>query len=106
VAVVTEDSSADRTGDKANRVDGKRLQRANQWIGRGEIQLREDQAGYLAVQQEIVLLDGRTDRAGADGPTKLRVMVCLRQGARHDARCRHGGTSLKTVIFSDFRRRY
>jgi hypothetical protein len=65
----------------------------------GKESFAKTRLGYLAVEQEIVPLDGRADRASDDGSTKLRVMVRLRQGARHDVHGRHGGTFLKTLIF-------
>src|SRR5262249_20445935 len=78
----TKDSRADRTGHKSDGVDGEGLQRTDQRIGRGEVQLREDQPRHLAVEQEIVPLDSRADRAGDDGPTKLRMMLPTRSQIR------------------------
>ena len=71
VAVVPENRRADGSRREADRIDAECLQRTNQRIGVREIQLGEHQPGDRAVQNEIVPLDGRTDRAGDDGPSQL-----------------------------------
>src|SRR4029079_713276 len=66
VTEVTENESADRTRDKADREGGVGKQDRNQRILHREEQLVEHDAGYGAVQKEVVPFDGRTDHAGGD----------------------------------------
>ena len=61
---MAEDRCADPAGDKADRINGKGLQHADQWVGLGKEELTEDQTGDDAVEQEVVPLDRRADSAG------------------------------------------
>jgi hypothetical protein len=74
---VAEDRGADRARKEADSVDGERLERAGQRVGLREEQLREDQAGDDAVEEEVVPLDGGADRARDDGAAKLRARIRL-----------------------------
>ena len=78
VAVVAEDRRADGPRDEAYGVDGKGLQGADHRIGLREIQLREHQPGDDAVQEEVVPLDGRADRAGDDRAPQLSPVLLRR----------------------------
>jgi len=81
IAIVAEDRGTDRPGNEPHRVDGECLQHADQGIGVREEELAEDETGHRAVEQEIVLFDGRADRTGNDGASQLCVMIGLGQRA-------------------------
>jgi hypothetical protein len=61
---VTENRRSDRPADKSDKKDSERLEHPYQWVRLGEEQFAEDQRGHLAVEQEVVPLDRRADRAG------------------------------------------
>ncbi len=121
VAVMAEDRRPDRPRDKADGIDREGLQRAGERIGSREIELRENQPGDRAVDEEIVPLDRRADGAGNHRPAQLRAMLQYGQsirraiGGRHccvpprgSALCRRAAPILvrKTIIGSrDFARR-
>ena len=66
---------ADRPAEKPDEKDGKRLEHADQWIGFGEEEFAKDQCSHLAVEQEIIPLDCRADRAGDHGAAQMRPVV-------------------------------
>jgi hypothetical protein len=68
---MAKDRRSDGAGDEADRIDGKRLQHADQRVGFREEQFPEDQPGDDTVEQKIIPLDRRADRAGDDGPAQL-----------------------------------
>ncbi len=80
VAIVAEDRGADRPRDEAHRVDGERLQHANQGIGLWKEQLAKDEAGHRAVEQEIVPFDGGADRAGDEARRNCAPMIGFGKG--------------------------
>ena len=88
-----EDRRTDRTGDKADGVDGERLQHADQWVGFWKEQLPEDQTGDDAVEQEIVPFDRRADRAGDHGTPQLSGVLGFGNGAYGDIGCCHSVSS-------------
>jgi hypothetical protein len=63
IAVMAEDRRTDWTRDKADRVDAERLQGSDQRVGFREVQFAKNQCGHLPIEQKIVRLDYRTDRA-------------------------------------------
>ena len=75
---MTEERRPDRPGDKADGIDRKRLQHADQRVGFGEEELPEGEAGDDAVEQEIVPLDRRADRARDHRPPQLRAVIGVR----------------------------
>ena len=95
VAVMTEDGGADRAGDKADGIDRKGLQGADQRIGSRKIELGEDQPGHRAVDEEIVPLDRRADRAGDHRAAQLPAVLDLgqRSSVHHSG---HHGASPQT----------
>jgi len=90
---MTEDRGTNRAGDKADGVDGKRLQHANQWVGFGEEQLAKDETGDDAVEQKVVPLDRRADRAGDHRAPQLPRVLGFGNGPYSDIGCRHGISS-------------
>ena len=77
---MAEDHRPDGAAHKTDGQDRERLQDADERIGPGKEELGEDQSGRLAVELKIIPLDRRSDRARDHSPTKLRVMIDLRQG--------------------------
>jgi hypothetical protein len=75
---------SNRTGDKADRVNHKGLQCSGQRVGAGEIELREDEPGNRAVDEEIVPFDRGADRAGDHRAAQLPPVLELRQRSRRD----------------------
>ena len=71
------DRRADGACRETDGVDRERFQCADQWIGMGEVEFREYQAGDSAVEEEVVPLDGGAHGAGNHGPAKLRLMLLL-----------------------------
>ena len=63
VTPVPEDRGADRAGGEPDRVGRERLHRARVRARCGEEQVREDQRRRGVVEEEVVPLDGRADRA-------------------------------------------
>jgi hypothetical protein len=55
--------------------NGERLGHADQWIRFGKEGLAEGERGHLAIEQEVVPLDRRTDRAGDHGAAQVRTVV-------------------------------
>ena len=86
---MAEDRGADRPGNETHRIDGERLQHANQGIGLGKEELAKDEAGHRAVEQEIVPFDGGAYGAGDQCAAQLRPMLGFRQRAGSDVQCRH-----------------
>src|SRR5215813_7869017 len=70
----------DRTGDEADRIDRERLEGSHQRIGSRKEQPREHESRDGAVQEEVVPLDWRADRAGDDGVNELSLMGAFREG--------------------------
>jgi len=89
VAEMPEDRSTDRASDKADGVDGKRLQYADQRVGFGKEQLAEDQTGDDAVEQEVVPFDRRADGAGDHRAPQLSGVLGLGYGPHSDLGCGH-----------------
>jgi hypothetical protein len=54
-----------------------------------KVKFREDEASYRAVEQEIVPLDRRADRAGDYGTPQLGALVDVRKAGRGDFGCCH-----------------
>src|SRR3954466_249399 len=75
VAVVAEYCGANWPGDKTHRINPERLHRADQRISPGEIHLCKHEAGDGAVQEEVVPLDRRSDRARQHRAAKLTAML-------------------------------
>jgi len=75
VAPVAEYRCPDRPADKSDEEDGKRLEDADQWVRFREEEFAEDQCRHLAVEQKVVPLDGRADRAGDHGAAQMRAVV-------------------------------
>src|SRR5262249_12442970 len=67
VAEIAEQYSAKRSGQEADGVGAERSNLAGVRVELREEQLGEDQCRGRAVQEEIVPLDRRADRAGDDG---------------------------------------
>ena len=63
---MSEDRSAQGTGEKADAVGSKRGDRAQRRIGQRKEQLVEDERAGRAVDEKIVPLDRRADDAGND----------------------------------------
>ena len=80
---------ADRPTEKPYEKNGKRLEHADQRIRLREEKLAENQAGHLAVKQEIVPFDCRTDRAGDQGAAQLPAMLGFGEAACGNFGCRH-----------------
>ena len=74
---MAEQCRPDRAGDKADGINAEGLQCPNERVGGGKVQMREDERGDENIEQEIVGLDHRADRAGdhraAQLPTVLGV---------------------------------
>src|SRR5262249_52539788 len=79
IAEMTEDEGADRARDKADEVDGKRVERRGQRRLVGEEELAENQAGHRAVEQEIVPLERGADSGGDDRAPQLARMIVGRK---------------------------
>jgi len=58
-----------------------------------EVQFAKDQSGHLPVEQKIVRLDYRTDRAGDHGAAQLHAPVKFGQLLACLLRNGHGGPS-------------
>src|SRR5262252_9465509 len=67
IAVVAEDRGSDRPRDEADEIHAERLQRADPWVGAGEVDLAEDQPGHRAVDEEVVPFDCGPDSARDHG---------------------------------------
>jgi hypothetical protein len=94
IAVMAEDRRTDRTRDKADRVDAERLQGSDQRVGFREVQFAKNQCGHLPIEQKIVRLDYRTDRAGDHGAAQLHPLVKFGPALACVFRGSHGGISL------------
>ena len=92
-----EDRGPNRPGDKADGIDGKRLQHADQRVGFGKEQLAKDQTGDDAVEQEVVPLDRRADGAGDDGAPQLSGMLGFGDSPQSDICCRHSISSAAMI---------
>src|SRR5207237_9389005 len=79
IAKMAEERRPDRPRDKADGVDREGLQHADQRVGFGEEKLPEGEARDDAVEEEIVPLDRRADRARDYRPPQLRAMIGLGQ---------------------------
>ena len=75
VTIMAKDRRADRPADEADEEHAERLEHADERIGCGKEQLAEHQRGDRAVEQEIVPLDGRADRAGNHGAAQLPAVL-------------------------------
>ena len=62
-------------GDKADGIDTERLQRPDQRVGRWKEQLGKDQRRDDDVEQKIVRLDHRADRAGDNRAAQLCAVL-------------------------------
>ena len=82
---VAEDRRSDGTGEEADRVHAKRLERADVGVSAREEETGEDKTRHRAVQEEVVPLDGSADRRRHHCPPQLATMV-VRAG--RDRRCR------------------
>src|ERR1700722_8370000 len=78
---MAEDRRADRPGEETHGVHTERLQRADEWIGPRKIKPGKHQAGYGAVQEEVVPLDRRSDRASQNRTAQLPPLLCFVDGA-------------------------
>src|SRR6516162_7106146 len=94
---MAEDRRTDRAGDKADGIDGERLQHADQWVGFGKEQLTEDQTGDDAVEQEVVPLDCRADGARNHRASQLSGVFGFGDGPDSDIGCRHSVSSASTI---------
>jgi hypothetical protein len=72
---VPENHCADWASDKADSIDGKRLQHTDQRVGLGKEEFAENQASDDAVEQEIVPLDRRADRARDYGLAQFNAVL-------------------------------
>ena len=81
VAVMPEDRGADRPADEADEVGAERRQRSGQRIFVGEEELREDQPGGGAVDEEVVPLDRRADGGGDHRLAQFRAVLGIRKCA-------------------------
>ena len=77
ISIVVKNCSADRTGDKADRINREGLQSADQRVRFREVQLGKNQTGYSAVQKEVVLLYRGPDRAGDYRTPQLYLVLDL-----------------------------
>src|SRR6516164_5712581 len=99
---MTEDEGADRTCDKANKINAKRVERRGQWVFVREEELAEDEACHRAVQEKIVPLDRGSYRCGDDGATELATMLAWRErivGVSHGYHCRSSPGRVVTSAF-------
>src|SRR5215470_12857006 len=103
---MTEDEGADRTRDKADKINAKRVERRGQWVFVREEELAEDEAGHRAVQQKIVPLDRGSYCCGDNGATELATMLvwCERiVGVSHGYHC-HSSLGLYAGLAEALRR--
>src|SRR5262249_39162474 len=75
ITVMTEDEGADRTRDKADKINAKRVEGRGQWVFVRKEELTEDEAGHRAVQEKIVPLDRGSYSCGYNGATELSTML-------------------------------
>src|SRR5699024_10417872 len=71
VAEVTEDDSADRTRDEADRIGGEAGENRRERIVRGREQNVEHQCGCGCVEEELIPLDDRSGHRGDDDLAQL-----------------------------------
>jgi hypothetical protein len=67
IAPMAKDRCSDGPADKSDEENSERFEHADQWIRFGKEELAKDQRGDLAIEQKVVPLDRRTDRAGDHG---------------------------------------
>ena len=72
---MTEDRRPNRAADKPDKEDAECLENPDQGSGFGEEERSKDQCSHLAVEQEVVPFDRRSDRAGDQGAAQLRAML-------------------------------
>ncbi len=72
---MAEDRRADRPRQKSHCINAKRFERTGERIGAREVQPCKHQARNGAVQEEVVPLDRRTDRAGQHRAAKLSPVL-------------------------------
>ncbi len=77
VAIMAEDRGADRPTDEADEVGAERCERAGQRIFVGEEELREDQPGGGAVDEEVVPFDRRADSGGDHRLAQFGAVLCI-----------------------------
>jgi hypothetical protein len=89
IAVMAENGRANRPRYKADGVDQKSLQCADEWVRSWKIQLRENQAGDRTVEEEVIPFDRSTNRAGDDSAAQLAPSVLIGEGHRPGLRGSH-----------------
>src|SRR3954447_69617 len=100
---MAEQRRAERSRNKADSIDAERLQRADQRVGGGKIQLGEDEWRNQHVKQEIVGLDYGADRAGDDGAAQLRAVFGIGKIGANSGGRSHQALSRSIALLSPAR---
>ena len=91
VAVVAEDRGADGVRGEAHGIDGERLERPDQAIELGEVELGDHEPGDDAVEEEVIPFDGGADGGGDDGAPRMHAVLAMR--ILRGRCCRHASVS-------------
>jgi hypothetical protein len=89
---------SDRPADKAYEKDCEGFEHSDYRVRFGEEELAEDQPGDLAVKQEIVPLNRRTDRASDERATQLRAVLGVGQRRSTKFDCGHLGVPPNSIF--------